>query len=163
MGAAALKLEPEGEWLSESEIAKRCNLHRQTCAARLEELGYDPDPERSTEKKKVHWFDEKVKFEILAAKDSLAAAKIHGLRIDNELKQIKLAEARSELVSMASATEDLHKVLTWLYQEFTIRQTKRVAQKLAKAKNIVAVRKILKTDTDTIYKNLRLNFEKFID
>jgi|SRR5436189_691842 len=163
MAQAALNIEPQGEWLSESEIAKRCKLHRQTCAARLEDLGYEPDAERSTEKKKVHWFDERVKFEILAAKDSLSAAKIHGLRIDNELKQIKLAEARGELVPMHEATELVQKIVSTVYQEVTIRQPKRIAPKLAKAKNVAAVKKILKTDMDRIMKSLRENFERFID
>ena len=162
MAQAALNIEPQGEWLSESEIAKRCKLHRQTCAARLEDLGYEPDAERSTEKKKVHWFDERVKFEILAAKDSLSAAKIHGLRIDNELKQIKLAEARGELVPMHEATELVQKIVSTVYQEVTIRQPKRIAPKLAKAKNVAAVKKILKTDMDRIMKSLRENFERFI-
>lgn len=163
MGAAALKPERSGEWLSESEIAKRVGLHRQTVAARLEDLGYEPDEERSTPKKNVHWFDAEMQFAIKAAKDSLSAAKIRDLRAGTALKELKLAEARGELVSMAEATEDLHAVVNWIFQEFTARQPKRIVAKLTKAKNAVAVRKILKTDTDTIMKNLRMNFEKLID
>lgn len=163
MGALALKIEPKGEWLSESEIAKRVGLHRQTLAARLEDLGYEPDEERSKAKAKVHWFDDEMEFAVKAAKDSLSAAKIRDLRAGTALKELKLAEARGELVMMSDAIDDMQKIVSWLYQEFTVRQVKRIAPKLAKAKNITVVRKILKTDTDTIMKNLRQNFEKFID
>lgn len=161
--ALAHKIEPKGEWLTESEIAKKVGLHRQTVAARLEDLGYEPDEERSKPKAKVHWFDDEMEFAIKAAKDSLSAAKIRDLRAGTALKELKLAEQRGELVSMVEAIDDMQKIVAWLYQEFTVRQPKRTAPKLVKAKNATAVRTILKADTDTIMKNLRLNFEKFLD
>jgi hypothetical protein len=56
MGAAALKVNSEpanGEWLSKSAIAKRVKLHVQTVTSRLEDLGYEPDEDRSTPKNQV--------------------------------------------------------------------------------------------------------------
>jgi hypothetical protein len=162
MGAVATKISHEPLLLSISEIARRCGINRATAAARLDDLGYDPH-ESSTSKNKLFAFDDEMLFAIKAAKDSLSAAKIRDMRASSQLKELKLAEARGELVPMANAIDDLHKVVAWLHQECTIRQTKRIAQKLAKAKNVVAVRKILKTDMDMIMKNLRQNFEKLID
>lgn len=161
--AVAKKREANGEWLSEQEIAKRVGIHRQTLAARLEDLGYEPDPDRSNVKLKVHWFDAEMEFAIKAAKDTVSAVKIRDLRAAAQLKELKLAEQRGELVPMADAVDDMQKVISWLYQEFTVRQPKRTAAKLAKAKNVTAIKKILKTDTDTIMKNLRQNFEKFVE
>lgn len=155
--------EPKGEWLTESEIAKRCGLHRQTVAARLEDLGYEPDPDRSKPKRNVHWFDDEMLFAVKAAKDSLSAAKIRDLRASTNLKELKYKEQMGELVQMTDAIDDMQKIVSWLYQELTVRQPKRIVAKLAKAKNATAVRKALKTDTDNIWKNLRMNFEKFLD
>lgn len=163
MGALAVKIEPKGEWLNETQIGKKLGLHRQTVKSRLEDLGYEPDEERSTSKLKIYWFDDEMEFAVKAAKDSLTAAKIRDTRATYQLKELKLERERGELVQMSEAIDDLHKVVTWLHQEFTVRQTKRIATKLAKAKNVVAVRKIMKTDVDMIMKNLRQNFEKLID
>lgn len=162
-GAVAKRQDAKGEWLSESEIAKRLKLHRQTVAARLDDLGYEPDEERSTAKLKVHWFDDEMEFALKAAKDTVSAMKIREMRARAEKIEMQNAQTRGELVVMADAIDDMQKIISWLYQEYTVRQQKRIAAKLAKAKNVTAVRKILKSDTDTIMKNLRQNFEKFVD
>lgn len=159
MGTAQPNLLPD--LLSISEIARRCGINRATAAARLDDLGYEPD-ESSTPKNKLFVFDDEMLFAIKAAKDSLSAAKIRDIRASSQLKELKLAEARGELVPMHEATEMVQKVVSSIYQEFTIRQPKRIAPKLAKAKNVTAVKKVLKTDTDRIMKTLRENFERFI-
>lgn len=163
MAQAAVKIEPKGEWLSIMQIAKRCGIHRQTCTSRLEDLGYEPDEERSTPKNQVYWFDDEMEFAIKAAKDSLSAAKIRDLRASTELKELKLAEARKELVPMHEATELVQRIVSTIYQEYTIRQPKRIASQLAKTKNVTAVKLVLKKDSDRIMKQLRENFGKFIE
>jgi hypothetical protein len=163
MAQAAVKIEPKGEWLSIMAIAKRCGIHRQTCTSRLEDLGYEPDEERSTPKNQVYWFDDEMEFAIKAAKDSLSAAKIRDLRASTELKELKLAEARKELVPMHEATELVQRIVSTIYQEYTIRQPKRIGTKLAKAKSPAAVKVILKADSDRIMKMVKDNFEKFIE
>lgn len=161
MGQPAKKLQPEPELISLAEVARRCGIHKQTCAARLEDLGYEPDAS-STAKLKLFPFDDEMMFAVKAAKDSLTAAKLRQTRAQAEKIEMQNAEARGELVPMHEATEMVQKVVYAIYQEFTIRQPKRVAAKLAKAKNVTAVKKILKTDTDRIMKTLRENFERFI-
>lgn len=166
MAQAALKLEEpksKGEWLSESEIAKRVGLHRQTLVARLEDLGYEPDEERSTAKCKVHWFDDEMEFAVKAAKDSLSAAKIRQIRADAQIKELKLAKERGELVAIGEVTDIVQRIVNTLYQEYSVRQPKRVGTALVKAKNIATVRKVLKTDSDRVMKLLRTNFERYID
>lgn len=160
--AAAVKLEPKGEWLSTSEMAKRLKLHRQTVASRLEDLGYEPNEERSSAKNKVYWFDDEMEFAVKAAKDSLTAAKIRDLRVKTEINELKLAEARRELVPMHEVIELVQQIGVAIYQEFTVRQPKRIAPKLAKAKNVATVKKIIKVDTEGVMKRLRGNFEEFI-
>lgn len=149
------------ELLSISEIARRCGINRATAASRLDDLRYLPD-ESSTPKNKLFAFDDEMLFAIKAAKDSLSAAKLRDMRASASLKELKLAEAQAELVPMHEAIEMVQKLVSSIYQEFTVRQPKRIAPKLAKAKNVTAVRKVLKTDTDRIMKTLRENFERFI-
>ncbi len=160
---SATQIQPKGEWLSESEIAKRCKLHRQTVASRLEDLGYEPDPERSKLKSKVHFFDDEMEFALKSAKDTVSAMKIRQMRADAQLKELKLAEQRNELVSIAEVTDFAQRFMKTFYEEFAVRQPKRIALQLVKAKTQAAVRKILKTDTDRTMKLVRTNFERFID
>lgn len=162
MGQAAVKIEPKGEWLSEVQIAKRVGIHRQTLAARLEDLGYEPDAERSNAKSKIHWFDDEMEFSIKAAKDSLSAAKIRDIRASSQLKELKLARERGELVPMHEAIELVQGIIIAIFQELTVRQGKRIDSKLAKAKTAIEVKKIRNSDNQLIMKLLRANFEEFI-
>lgn len=152
---------PKSELISISEIARRCGIDRATATARLDDLGYEQD-ESSTPKNKLFAFDDEMLFAIKAAKDSLSAAKLRDMRASAEIKELKLAEARGELVPMYEAIEIVQKIVSSIYQEFTVRQPKRIAPKLAKAKNVTAVKKVLKTDTDRIMKSLRENYERFV-
>ncbi len=161
MSAVAVKLDPKPELLSISEISKRVKIHRQTVTSRLDDLGYKPH-ESSTPKLQLYEFDSEMEFALKAAKDTVSAMKIRDLRATAQLKEMKLAEARGELVSMQETIEIVQRIVGKIYQEMIVSQPKRIAPKLAKAKNVAAVRKILKSDTDQIMKSLRQNFERFI-
>lgn len=161
MGAAAKKLINEPELLSTSEIARRCGINRATAAARLDDLGYEPD-ESSTAKNKLFWFDDEMLFSIKSAKDSLSAAKIRDIRASSQLKELKLAEARGEMVPIVDTIERVQTVMSKMYKEFTQMQPKRLASRLAKAKTAAEVTKHLKLDTDKIFARLRENDEAFV-
>ena len=162
MGQAAKKIEPnETRLLNTSEIAKLCKLDPATVRGRLDDLGYEPH-ESSTAKLQLYAFSDEMIFEIKAAKDSLTAANIRQTRAQAEKIEMQNAQARGELVPMGEATEMVRAIVYAIYQEFTVRQPKRIGPKLAKAKNVVAIRTLLKADTDKIMKSLRENFERFI-
>jgi hypothetical protein len=163
MPQQALNLEPSGEWLSKSAIAKRCKLYVQTVSSRLEDLGYEADEERSSAKNQVYWFDDEVEFAIKAAKDSLAAMKIRQLRAASEKIEMQNAQARGELVPIGEVTDIIQRITKTVYEEFTLRSGKRIDGQLVKAKNIATVRKIRKGDADRVWKMLRTNFERFIE
>jgi hypothetical protein len=157
--STATAQKPKGEWLSISEIGKRCGIHRQTCAARLEDLGYEPDDERSTPKNKVYWFDDEMKFAVKAAKDELSAAKIRDARATYQLKELKLAEQRSELIPRVEVIEISQSLIGAMYKEFAVHQPKRLAARLAKCKTAAEVSKLMKTDTEKFMAKLQGNFE----
>lgn len=158
--AAKLK-QPAGELLPISQIAERLRMHRQTVTARLDNLGYHPH-ESSTAKNQLYWFDDDVEFALKAAKDDLDAARIRDLRAAAELKELKLAEARGEVVDIAGVMDRVQAVMTRLYKEATQFQPKRVGGRLAKAKTVAEVTRILKADTDKIFAKLRENDEVFV-
>jgi len=161
MGQAALKMKPKYELLPISEIARRCGINRATAAARLDDLGYEAD-ETSTAKNQLFPFDDEMEFSIKAAKDSLSAAKIRDIRASSQLKELKLAEARKELVPMGEATELIRSIVGKIFQELTGAQGKRIDAKLAKARTVIDVKKIRNGDNQRIMKMLRANFAEFI-
>ena len=161
MAQAAKKIEPKGELIPISEIARRCSINRATAAARLDDLGYEPD-EASTQKNQLYWFDDEMEFSIKAAKDSLSAAKIRQIRADAQIKELKLAEARGELVPMHEAVELIQSIVGKIFQELTVAQGKRIDLKLAKARTVIEVKKIRNGDNQRIMKMLRANFTEFI-
>ena len=162
MAAVATKQDETGDLLSISEIAKRLKLDRATVRTRLEDLGYQPD-ESSTPKLQLYAFDDEMEFAIKAAKDTLAAMKIRQLRAAAVKLEMQNAQARGELVPMSEATDIVQRIVKKLYDEYAVRQPKRVAGQLVKAKTQAAVRKILKTDGDRIMKLVRTDFERFIE
>lgn len=161
MAQAAAKIE-KGEWLSKAAIAKRCGIHVQTLTSRLDDLGFVADEERSSAKNQVYWFDDEIAFAIKSAKDSLAAAKIRDLRATYELKELKLAEARGELVSWIDAVERMQAIFGRLYKEFAIQQPKRLATRLARAKTVSEINKLLKLDTEKVFGRLRESDAEFV-
>lgn len=162
MAEAAKKIEPKGEWLSIMQIAKRCGIHRQTCTSRLEGLGYEPDEDRSTPKNQVYWFDDEMEFAVKSAKDSLTAAKIRDTRATYELKELKLAEARKELVPAVDVIDTTQALFGAMHKELAVRMPKDLAVKLAKAKTSAQVNSILKIAVDRRFKTLRDDFEKYL-
>lgn len=162
MKATALKTQPTYELLSISEIARRCGINRQTCAARLDDLGYEPD-DTSTAKNQLYAFDDEMLFSIKAAKDSLAAAKIREIRARTAKIEMQNAKDRGELVPIGEVVDLSQRMAKTFYDEFAVRQQKRIAGQLVKAKTVAAVRKILKTDADRVFKTVRANFERYIN
>ncbi|MEO8647759.1 MAG: hypothetical protein ABI539_01195 [Acidobacteriota bacterium] len=160
--SAAKKTEkPQVEPISISEIARRLKLNRATVSGRLNDLGYQPDPS-STAKNQLYLFDSEMEFALKSAKDTGSATKIRQMRAMAQLAEMKLARERGELVEIAEAVEMVQKIVVTLYQEFKIRQPKRIGQKLARAKNQIEVKKILSADTERIMKGLRENFERYL-
>jgi hypothetical protein len=162
MGAVALKRENGPELLSISEIAKRLKLDRATVRSRLEDLGYQAH-EDSTPKLQLFEFDGEVEFAVKAAKDSLTAAKIRDTRATYELKELKLARERGELVPASEMVDIVQKIVSTIYLEYTQRMPKRAGNKLAKAKTPATVKAVLKSESDKVMKLLRENFEAFLD
>lgn len=152
--------DPSGELISIREIAKRCDIDRATCSKRLTALGYVPEAVEA--KLKLYRFDTAMETALISKSDAYSDAKLRDLTAAADLKELKLREAMGDLVPMKDAVEIAQQLVGAIYQEYTVRAPKRIATKLAKAKNVTDVKKILKADSDRIMKQLRENFERFI-
>lgn len=162
MGMAARKIESKTafERVNISILAMRYNLNRETVAKRLREAGIEPVEVKS--KEKIFELTPGVTQVLERRNEALEEVKLRGETARTELAEIKVRQASGELVPMADAVELVRNIVLAIYQEFTVRQPKRIAPKLAKSKNVTEVKKVLKADTDRIMKNLRENFERFI-
>lgn len=161
MSQQALKIEEQAPLLSISAIAKKCGIDRATARTRLDQLGYEPEVEKA--KEKLYRFDDEMEFAVKAAKDTVSAMKVRDLLATARLKELKLAKEAGELVPIGEVTEIVQAIVSNVFQEYTIRQPKRIGGQLVKAKNIAEVKKALKSDSDRIMRSLRANFENFID
>jgi hypothetical protein len=92
---------------------------------------------------------------VKSAKDTLSAVRIRDLRAAAQLKEMKLAEARGELVPMIEVMELSQKLHTVVYKHIAIDMPKRLASKLAKAKTPAEVTKIMKLDGEKFLKRIR--------
>lgn len=155
MAVAAKKIEFED--ISIAEIAKRCNLDRTTTRNRLDLLGYKPVHEEA--KLKLYRFDDEMKFALLAAKDAFSAAKMRGVLLDNESKELKLAEQRGELVPYAEAVELMQAITLKMYKELCLQMPKRVGPR-CKGKSAAESTKIIKAEVEKTFARLREEQER---
>jgi hypothetical protein len=161
MGAAALKIKkPKFEMLSIQKIAFRCGLDRGTCKKRLDALGYKP--ENDAEKLKIYRFDEAMEADLLESRDKLTDVRIRDMTAAAELKEIKAAEARGELVPVNEVIDQTQALFGAMHKELAVRMPRELSAKLAKAKTSTQVNAILKVAVDRRFKTLRDDFEKYL-
>jgi hypothetical protein len=151
---------PAGELMNISQISRRIKLDRATTVKRLEANGFEPVDVKA--KEKTFRLDAVMLAQLSIKNDERLAAQIRKDKAAAEKIEMQNAQSRGELVAMNEVIEIVQKIVSSIYQEFTVRQPKRIAPKLVKAKNVAAVKKALKADTDRIMQTLRENHEKFI-
>lgn len=160
MGMAARKLDPEYERLNIANLAMRFDLNRETVVKRIRNAGIEPVELRA--KEKLYELTSRLITVLEQRNEKLEEVKLRGETAKAQLVEIKVKQAEGELVPMAEAVELVHKIISRIYQEFAVRQPKRIAGHLARKKTAIEVKKILKADTDKIMKGVRTNFEEFL-
>lgn len=88
----------------------------------------------------------------------MSAARLRNLIADVQLKELKLAVSRGELILINDAVEFAYKRLNAIYTELTLRRPKRLARRIAKCKTAAEVTKILKADAELIRTGLQKDF-----
>jgi hypothetical protein len=169
MNAIAVKLAKNGngngradhhEDLSISAIARRCGLDRATTRQRLDANGYKPIDEQA--KLKIFRFDAEMDATLTETKDKLTDVRIRKELAAAKKIELQNAEAEGELAPVAEFIDVVQRIFGSLHKEIAIRQPRRLAARLTKAKTAADVNKILTHDSNGIFKVLREDFEKYL-
>jgi hypothetical protein len=160
MSMAAAKA-PEFEELSIKAIAERVGLDRATCKSRLDQHGYEPVREEA--KLKVYRFDAEMEAKLTEQNFKLTEAKTRKEIADAEMKELKLREAKGELVAVDEVMDLIGRLFNAMFQDLAVRQPARLANKLFKAKTTADVAKILRADTNRVFSILGDDHEKILN
>jgi hypothetical protein len=166
MSAVATKLAKNGngkadyEDLSIKAIAERCGLDRATAKKRLDENNYSPIEEQA--KLKLYRFDAGMESVLTETRDKLTDVRIRKEQAMAKKIELQNAEIEGELASVAEFIDTIQKVFGNLHKEVVVRQPRRLAARLAKAKTAADANKILSKDSEGIFKVLAEDFEKFL-
>lgn len=152
-------MKQETESLNISELAERYNLDRRMVVKRLKAAKIKPVFANTTEK----IFDITPELDELLSEtdEDLDALKKEKLKAEVELKQIQAAEKRGEFVAASEVREVMSKIFSGLHREFQ-RKNKKIASRLAKAKETAKVSEILQTEDAKIFEKLRTNYTEFL-
>lgn len=159
MGQAALKL-VEHERLNISQLAEEFDLDRASVRKRIQEAGIEPVETKA--KLTIYELNQRLAAILSDVKSPMNEARLRKETAAAEKIEMQNAIARGELVQMGDAIERMQAILTAMYKEFGIHQPKRLASRLAKAKTVAEISKILKGDNDKIFARLREKDGEFV-
>jgi len=159
MGQAALKL-VEHERLNISQLAEEFDLDRASVRKRIQEAGIEPIETKA--KLTIYELNQRLAAILSDVKSPMNEARLRKETAAAEKIEMQNAIARGELVPMGNAIERMQAILMALYKEFGIHQPKRLASRLAKAKTVAEISKILKGDNDKIFARLREKDGEFV-
>lgn len=159
MGQAALKLEAY-ERLNISQLAEDFDLDRASVRKRIQEAGIEPVEEKA--KEKIYEVSPRLAAILSDVKSPMSEARLRKETADAELKEMKLAEMRGDLVPIADAIERVQAIVTKMYKEVALMMPKRVGPRCAKAKTAAEVTKIVKVEVGKIFAKLREADEDFV-
>lgn len=148
------------ERLSMMGLARRFDLDRETVRKRLDEAGIIPVSEKA--KEKLYELTPRLRSVLAKTNEKLDEVKLRKESAAAELAEIKLKEARDELVSRDEFLDLLNQIFGAMYQETAVRLPQRIAAKLHKAKSSKDVHTVLKREIEKIFSDLRADHSKFL-
>lgn len=148
------------ERLNISKLAFRFDLDRATVRKRITDATIEPVDEKA--KEKIYNLTPKLEAILNQTNAKLDDAKLRKESAMARLKEIEVAEAEGEMAPVSEFMDAVQKLFHAMYQEMTVRQPQRLANKLAKARTAVEVTQILKADTSNVFSRLRSDHEKFL-
>lgn len=155
-----VKTETEEKLLNLSQLEFRFGINRATIRKRLSESGIEPHTER--EKEKLFLLTDEIEEILTKSSDGLNAVKLRKETADAELKEIKVAEARGETASVAEFIGVTQQIFGSLHKKLAVQLPKRIAARLAKAKNQAEISQILTQEITKEFTDLRSNHKKFL-
>lgn len=149
------------QFLSLSKLAMRFSLHRQTVKTRLDEAGIEPI--KVKEKEKLYELNTALETALVAKTKSIEEVKLRKEKAVAELSEIKVAQAKGEMCSVAEFIAVVQSIFGTLHKKSCVHLPKTLAKKLKKAKNETEITRILEKEYSAVFTDLRENFKNFLD
>jgi transposase-like protein len=159
MGNAALQL-VEYERRNLTQLASDFGLDKATVKKRLQEHGIEPVETRA--KETIYEVSPRLAAVLSKVSSPIDEAKLREATANAEIKEIKLAELRGEMVEVNLAIDRMHAVLGKLYKDLSVHMPKHLAARLARAKTVPEVNKLLKLEIGRIFARLKQNDAEFV-
>lgn len=147
------------ELLSQSKIAFRCGITRETARNRLKTAGIEPVEDKGNEK--LYEFTPELK-EILTGGADLEALKKRKLKADAEKSELVVQEKKGELVPVSEVKEAIQSIFSNLQNEIVIQSPKKLAAKLKKATTAGQIQALLREELDRPFQKLREDFRQYL-
>ena len=149
------------ELLNISKLAFRFDLDRATVRSRLNGAGIEPVEEKA--KEKLYLLDARLERALQPDEDDLLdAAKLRKTTAEADLKEIEVQKKNGELIPAADCVEAVTRLFNAMQKKCVVQTPKKLAKKLAKAKNETEIAMILTTEYEHIFQELRENHQKFL-
>lgn len=159
MAQAALKMPIEQAKTSKYELlsllgmAMKHGVDRQTVKKRLDEAGLEPFSVKT--KEKLYEQTPLLLSVVTQPGGKLDEVKLKTATAQMKLVEMKVDQAAGGLVPLGEMIDVTQRLFGAMHKEIAVRQPQRLGSKLARAKTAAAAAKIVKADTERIFKTLR--------
>lgn len=158
MGQAAVKVKPvEFKRMNISQLELRFSLDRITVRKRLREAEIEPAEVKA--KEKIFEVTPELEAALRKADTGLDEAKRRRESANAELVEIKVQQAKGELVPMGEVVDIVQRLFGAMHKQVAVRMPQAIATRLVKAKTKADVTRIIKNAVDRDFKTLREDFE----
>jgi len=159
MAKSGEKQGPVFEVLSITELHQRFSIDRSTVRDRLAKAGIEPLVRGV---KKVQYELTPEVEELLAVDPDLEAEKLRKMRAEADIKEAQARKLHDELVEKSEVQDYVGRLFGGVHKEIAIRFPRRFAARLAKAKTAKDVTKLLTTELDRVFTDVRNNHQRFL-
>lgn len=150
----------EPKLLNLSQLEFRFNLNRATVRKRLQAAGIAPHTER--EKEKLFLLTPELEEVLSESTEGMDAVRLRKETADAELKEIKVAEARGEMASVAEFTGVVQQIFGSLHKKLAVQLPKRLSLRLSKAATQNEIAQILAQEISKEFTELRNNHAQYL-
>lgn len=149
------------EILNTSQIAMRVGLNRATVRLRLIELGIEPVEVKA--KENLYAFTDELKEQLTSENKPIDLAKLRKEQAEAGLRELKLAETKGEMASVAEFTEVVQNLFGAMHKKLAVQLPKSISIKLKKAATQKEISQILTLEIGKVFTDLRVDYKSFLD
>jgi hypothetical protein len=146
--------------LSILKLATRFGLDRATVVKRLDLARIEPV--EVGPKLKLYELTPRLEAVLGAIHNPLAEVKLRAATADAEYREAKVQQMRGEMVPHNDAVELTRQIVSTLHRDLVVALPKKLGPKLARTKTAAETTKLLKKETEKVFRTLREQPEGFV-